>query len=46
MALELEFKMLFVCSMLGDIGEEMALHRSSAMIFLFQFHGLVVVSTV
>lgn len=33
MALELEFGMM-LCSMLGDIGEEMALHFSSAKMFL------------
>jgi hypothetical protein len=38
MAVELEFGMMFECSMLGVIGEEMALQRSSAkMLFQFMF---------
>lgn len=40
MVLELEFGMMFVCSMLGEIGEEMALHRSSAKT-LFQFFYII-----
>lgn len=39
MALELEFGMMFECSMLGVMGEEMALHRNSGKM-LFQFYGL------
>lgn len=39
MALELEFGMMFVCSMLGVIGEEIALHRSSVKM-LIQFFSL------
>lgn len=37
--MELEFGMMFVCSMLGEIGDEMALHRSSAKM-LIQFFVL------
>lgn len=43
MAVELEFGMMFECSMLGVIGEEMALQRSSAkMLFQFSFNVHVV----
>jgi hypothetical protein len=44
MAVELEFGMMFECSMLGVIGEEMALQRSSAKMlfqFLFMFSSRV-----
>lgn len=39
MAVKLEFGMMLVCSMLGVIGEEIALQRSSGRI-LFQFSAL------